>query len=81
MLVEHDAFANTHRSNDLCDVQCFRAIYTVSIITWCLDRYGHFNDAILNWHQVYLIGGATCTINYCPRANAFLCKNAAFKTY
>ena len=25
---------------------------TVSIITWGLNRYGHFNDVILNWHQV-----------------------------
>ena len=34
-------------------------ICTVSIITWGLDKYGHFNDVILNWHQVYSIGGAT----------------------
>ena len=33
----------------------------VSIITLCLDRYGHFNDVILNWQQVYSIGGATHT--------------------
>ena len=36
-------------------------ICTVSIITWGLDKYGHFNDVILNWHQVYSIGGATHT--------------------
>ena len=120
-MVEHDAFANTHRSKSciftmflwwfvviwgglpcrqttnhyqnaikiwddvysctneknavlvLCDVQCF--------ITWCLDRYGHFNDVILNWHQVYSIGGATPihNLNYCPRSIAFLCKKAAYK--
>ena len=23
----------------------------LSIITWCLERYGHFDDVILNWHQ------------------------------
>ena len=65
----------------LCDVQCFMAIYvltTVSIITWGLDKYGHFNDVILNWHQVYSIGGATHihNLNNCPRAKAFLCKKA-----
>ena len=51
-------------------------ICTVSIITWGLDKYGHFNDVILNWHQVYSIGGATHihNLNNCPRANAFLCK-------
>ena len=36
-------------------------ICTVSVITWRLDRYGHFNDVIFNWHQVYSIGGATHT--------------------
>ena len=36
-------------------------ICTVSINTWGLNRYGHFNDVILNWHQVYSIGGATHT--------------------
>ena len=41
----------------LCDVQCFMAIY--DIITWGLDRFGHFNDVILNWHQVYSIAGLT----------------------
>ena len=30
-----------------------------SIITWCLERYGHFDDVILNWHHAYSIGGAT----------------------
>ena len=56
----------------LCDVQCFMAI----CITWGLDKYGHFNDVILNWHQVHSIGGATHihNLNNCPRANAFLCK-------
>ena len=34
---------------------------TVNIITWCLDRYGHLHDVILNWHQAYSIGGATHT--------------------
>ena len=31
----------------LCDVQCFMVIYvsTVSVITWGLDRYGHFNES------------------------------------
>ena len=51
-------------------------ICTVSIITWGLDTYGHFNDVILNLHQVYSIGGATHihNLNNCPLANAFLCK-------
>ena len=51
-------------------------ICTVSIITWGLDKYGHLNYVILNWHQVYSIGGATHihNLNNCPRANAFLCK-------
>ena len=51
----------------------------LSIITWCLERYGHFNDVILNWHQAYSIGGATHTpliIAYVP--NGFLCKTAAY---
>ena len=56
-------------------------ICTVSIITWGLDKYGHFNDVILNWHQVYSIGGATHihNLNNCPCAtpNAFLCKKKA----
>ena len=54
-------------------------ICTVSIITWGLDKYGHFNDVILNRHQVYSIGGATHihNLNNCPRANAFLCKKKA----
>ena len=54
-------------------------ICNVSIITWGLDKYGHFNDVILNWHQVYSIGGATHihSLNNCPRANAFLCKKKA----
>ena len=54
-------------------------ICTVSIITWGLDKYGHFIDVILNWHQVYSIGGATHihNLNNCPRANAFLCKKKA----
>ena len=38
----------------LCDVQCFRAIYRLSIITWCLDRYGHF-DVIVNSTHTYTI--------------------------
>ena len=45
----------------LCDVQGFRAIY-IDFITWCLERYGHFDDVILNWHQAYSIGGATHTV-------------------
>ena len=56
-------------------------VCTVSIVTWGLDRYGHFNDVILNWDQVYSIGGATLIVrnlNNCPRANAFLCKKAAY---
>ena len=55
-------------------------ICTVSIITWGLYKYGHFNDVILNWHQVYSIGGATHihNLNNCPRAKAFLCKKAAY---
>ena len=58
-------------------------ICTVSIITWGLDKYGHFNDVILNWHQVYSIGGATHThnLNNCPRANAFLCKKKKLLKY
>ena len=36
-------------------------ICTVNIITCGLLLYGHFNDVILNWHQVYSIGGATHT--------------------
>ena len=37
------------------------------------------NDVILNWHQVFSIGGATHihNLNNCPRANAFLCKKKA----
>ena len=38
------------------------------IITWCLERYGHFDDVILNWHHAYSIDGATHThtiLNYC----------------
>ena len=31
----------------------------LSIITWGLDKYGHSNDVILNWHQAK--GGATHT--------------------
>ena len=59
-----------------CDVQSFRAIYR--LFTWCLDRYEHCSDVILNWHQVYSIGGATHihNLNYCPRANAFLRKKS-----
>ena len=34
---------------------------TVNIITWGLLLHGHFNDVILNWHQVYSIGGPTHT--------------------
>ena len=54
-------------------------ICTVSIITWGLNSYEHFNDIILNWHQVYSIGGATHTLrnlNSCPRVNAFLSKKS-----
>ena len=67
----------------LCDVQCFMAICTVSIITWGLDKYGHFNDVILNWHQVYSIGGATHihNLNNGPRDNAFLRKKKAAYSY
>ena len=36
----------------------------ISIITWGLDKYGHFNDVILNWHQVYSIGCATHIHNH-----------------
>ena len=39
----------------------FCVMCNVSIITWCLDRCGHFHDVILNWHQIYSIGGATHT--------------------
>ena len=63
----------------MCNVS-WRFMYcNVSLITWGLDKYGHFNDVILNWHQVYSIGGATHihNLNNCPRANAFL-KKAAY---
>ena len=33
----------------------------LSIINWCLEQFGHFEDVILNWHQAYSIGGATHT--------------------
>ena len=56
----------------------------VSIITWCLERYGHFDDVILNCqnlYHAYSIGGATHTpyLDYCLHANAVLCKTAAYK--
>ena len=57
-------------------------ICTVSIITWGLDRYGHFNDVILNWHQVYSIGGATHTYAIMIIAHVpmlfYICKKAAY---
>ena len=66
----------------LCDVQgLYIDCNSVSIITWYLERYGHFDDVILNWHQAYSLGGATHTPNldYCLHANAFLCKTATYK--
>ena len=32
------------------DISC-----TVSVITWSLDKYGHFNDVILNWHHAGIV--------------------------
>ena len=64
----------------LCDVHCFRAIDLYYYYLVFRSVYVHFNDIILNWHQVYSIGGATHihNLNYCPRVTAFRCKKAAY---
>ena len=46
-----------------------------------LDKYGHLNDVILNWHQVYSIGGATHTYTILIIAHVpmiFYVKKAAY---
>ena len=48
-----------------CMHVCIYCMY-VSIITWCLERYGHFDDVILscqNLYHAYSIGGATHTLS------------------
>ena len=61
----------------LCDVHCFRAIDLYYYYLVFRSVYVHFNGIILNWDQVYSIGGATHihNLNYCPRVNAVRCKD------
>ena len=50
----------------VCMHACMYACMYVSIITWCLERYGHFDDVILNCqnlYHAYSIGGATHTLS------------------
>ena len=83
----------------LCDIQGFRVIYIDCkyynlVFRAVRERYGHFDDVILNWHQVYPVGGATHTPPILiiakeyivftiyslllPTCQCFLCKTAVY---
>ena len=55
-----------HACMHVCMYACMHIYMYVSIITWCLERYGHFDDVILNCqnlYHAYSIGGATYTLS------------------